>query len=258
MGAATRIAWTDATWNPVTGCDPVSPGCDHCYAAGIARRFAGTPAWPDGFAVTLRPDRLDIPAHWRKGRRVFVCSTSDLLHQAVPDDYLARVFAVMADNPRHTFQVLTKRHARLKHAMPAQPIPNVHVGVTAENQDRLNLRLPHLAATPAAVRFLSVEPMLGPVTIPTELLPTLGWVIAGGESGRGARCMDPAWLLALQGQCRQAGVPFFAKQLGTVLAREVGARGSGDDPAVWPFAADREHPAEVPAAAEEQPNTEVT
>lgn len=251
MGATT-IEWTDRTWNPLTGCTKVSPGCDHCYAKTMHERFHG----PGSFdTVTLHPDRLSQPLRWRKPSRVFVNSMSDLFHADVPDEYIARVFAVMAQAPQHTFQVLTKRHARMrsllndplwwnfvtaytaaKTGQPVkyqQPLPNVWLGVSVENQQWADIRIPALLDTPAAVRFLSCEPLLGPVDlrhafrrwVPGEDAPwcddkirvadMLHWVIVGGESGPGARPMNPDWARSLRDQCVAAGVPFLFKQWGS-------------------------------------------
>ena len=251
----TRIEWTDASWNPVTGCDRVSPGCDHCYAESIANRFSGTPAYPDGFEVTLRPDRLDQPLRWRRPRRVFVNSMSDLFHDSIPDEYVASVWAVMALAPEHTFQVLTKRHGRMRSLLssdrfaklfaealyqqhgvidPAEhigsatlPLPNVWLGVSAENQQWADIRIPALLDTPAAVRFVSAEPLLGRIDL-TGLLVTDGgseqvdWVIVGGESGPGARPMHPDWARLLRDQCAAAGIAFFFKQRGEWTWNEPG------------------------------------
>lgn len=249
MSGQTAIEWTDATWNPVTGCTKVSPGCDHCYAETFAERFRGTPGhhFERGFDVTLRPERLDIPLRWRKPRRVFVNSMSDLFHADVPDDFIARVFAAMALAPRHTFQVLTKRHARMRSLLnsddfvraigqawlfhpnrvtytdyPGWPLPNVWLGVSVENQRWADIRIPALLDTPAAVRFLSCEPLLGPVTLDPwggDGPPPAGlhWVICGGESGPGARPMHPDWARSLRDQCVAAGVPFLFKQWGAWL-----------------------------------------
>ena len=243
MGDRSAISWTEATWNPVTGCNPVSAGCDHCYAATIARRFAGTPAYPPGFAVTLRPERLDQPIRWRRPRQIFVCSMADLFHDEVPEEYLDQVFAVMQAAPQHTFQVLTKRHGRLRsylsrragRASTSAPPPNIWVGVTVESQRWVGIRIPALQAAPAAVRFLSCEPLLGPVRLcscdgavfevrrhPFLVDPAcplhggrrVDWVIVGGESGAGARPMHPSWVRSLRDECEAAEVAFHFKQWG--------------------------------------------
>lgn len=243
----TSIEWTDETWNPVTGCDKVSPGCDHCYAETIAHRFAGGPAFPNGFDVTLHPERLGLPLGWRKPRRVFVNSMSDLFHTNVSDEYIARVFATMARAERHTFQVLTKRPARMRSLISdggqrlleattdeetagalygaPWPLPNVWLGVSAEDQRWADIRIPALFGTPAAVRFVSAEPLLGPIDLtsprllaPDVLTGRLDWVIVGGESGRGARPMHPDWARSLRDQCSAAAVPFHFKQWGEHLA----------------------------------------
>ncbi|MDM3894779.1 DUF5131 family protein [Mycobacterium intracellulare] len=265
MADKTGIEWTEATWNPVTGCDKVSPGCDHCYAESIAHRFDGTPAYPNGFAVTLRPERLDIPLRWKRPRRIFVNSMSDLFHDQVSDDYIARVFAVMAVAHEHTFQVLTKRHGRMRSLLSGDfrdqvaeeitdmmaratppgrywpvkydrttddgfnvwgpaiwPLPNVWLGVSTENQQWTDIRIPALLDTPAAVRFVSAEPLLGPLDLHPDPIAVdakfwlghLDWVIVGGESGRGARPMHPDWARSVRDQCESAGVPFLFKQWG--------------------------------------------
>jgi protein gp37 len=285
MATTTSIEWTrnddgsaGRTWNVVTGCDKVSPGCDHCYAENIARRFAGGPGFPNGFAVTVHPERLTAPLRWRKATNVFVNSMSDMFHKDISDDLLAQMFAVMAATPQHTYQILTKRHGRMRSllANPAfverfdaefldltvnrfphlavehwgWPLPNVHLGVSCEDQQWADVRIPALLATPAAVRFLSCEPLLGPIDLagplvdgchrplltywltgrpgygPEEVGPTgvamrpltvgprIDWVIVGGESGPGARPMHPDWARQLRDQCVTADVPFFFKQFG--------------------------------------------
>lgn len=245
VGDRTGIEWTDATWNPVTGCTKVSPGCDRCYAETLAERFRGVPGhyYEQGFDVVLRPDKLEVPLRWRRPRRVFVNSMSDLFHRDVPDEYIARVFAVMARAPQHTFQVLTKRHGRMRsllssaafhnlvNDLPGEPwrplvtfpLPNVWLGVSVEDQQRADLRIPALLDTPATVRFLSCEPLLGPLDLRLYLHTSRGvetrgwgidWVIVGGESGRGARPMYPTWVRLLRAHCADAGVPFTFKQWG--------------------------------------------
>jgi protein gp37 len=257
---ATKIEWTDEVWNVVTGCEKVSPGCDNCYAETFAERWRGIPGhhFETGFDVTLRPERLTLPLRWRKPKRVFVNSMSDLFHKDIPDEYIARTFAVMALTPQHTYQILTKRHGRMRALLsdpefekqvdyellhfppfadpklirrswplpkPSWPLPNVWLGVSVEDQKRADLRIPALTQTPAAVRFLSCEPLLGPVDVSQWLGDTdsdepgayrdgIHWVIAGGESGRGARPMAPQWATSLRDQCADADVPFFFKQFG--------------------------------------------
>ncbi|MFF7566598.1 DUF5131 family protein [Streptomyces pseudovenezuelae] len=282
MADTTSIEWTrsedgtpGATWNPVTGCTKISEGCDHCYAETFAERWRGTSGhhFEQGFDLTLRPDRLRLPLTWHKPRRVFLNSMSDLFHQDIPDAYIAKVFAVMAIAGKHTFQILTKRHARMRALLSSpsfwhqvahegrehfigcqqdwlaagamlggQPLPNVWLGVSVENQRWADIRIPALLETPAALRFLSCEPLLGPVWIsdyiwqpclccdgegPDEACDRcvsagcegghrrmLDWVIAGGESGHRARPMAPVWATSLRDQCRQSHVSFFFKQWG--------------------------------------------
>lgn len=259
----TKIEWTDETWNPVTGCTEVSPGCDHCYAKTFAERWRGIPGhhFEHGFDVVLRPERLDQPLRWKKPRRIFVNSMSDLFHNEIPSAYIAEVFAVMALAQQHTFQVLTKRHGRMRSLVSQDlydlmvkaladrpeftghvrwPLPNVWMGVSVENQQWADIRIPALCHTPAAVRFLSCEPLLGPVDLAlTTVAPVVGartgheprftskvmrrpihWVIAGGESGHGARPMHPDWARTLRDQCQAAGVPFLFKQWGEWAPRE--------------------------------------
>ncbi|MGE0025729.1 MAG: DUF5131 family protein [Thermoleophilia bacterium] len=291
----TAIQWTDETWNPVTGCRKVSPGCKHCYAEGVADRFWASqyPPVEDTFSarprrftdVQVHPDRLEQPLSWRKPRRVFVNSMSDLFHEDVPDEFIEDVFGVMARAQRHTFQVLTKRPERMRdwfdHRLregwvhwapvmdrvpgcermaaedwPGWPLPNVWLGVSVEDQQRADERIPLLLDTPAVCRFLSCEPLLeavnlrqieliapevhgtapnrvvmpgayldaltGHVAGPDDVLPAVDWVIVGGESGPQARPMDLAWARSLVEQGHAAGVPVFVKQLGRRPARRIG------------------------------------
>lgn len=258
MSDKTGIEWTDATWNPVTGCTKVSQGCKHCYAKHQAwPRLAASPntvytgrAFED---VRCHPERLDQPLRWTKPRRIFVNSMSDLFHESVPDEFIDQVFAVMALARQHTFQVLTKRPERMLAYLtggegidvvsnrvrweavrldnkrwcekPSRhwPLSNVWLGVSVEDQATADERIPLLMQTPAAVRWISAEPLLGPVNIERYVLrfvrgqavPVyLDWVVVGGESGPGARPMHPAWALALRDQCVAAGVPFLFKQWG--------------------------------------------
>lgn len=275
MSDKTGIQWTDATWNPVRGCTKVSPGCAHCYAETFAERFRGVKGHPyeQGFDLRLVPEKLDAPLHWKTPRRVFVNSMSDLFQENVPDELIARVFAVMALSPQHTFQILTKRPGRMlawfnwdegdidvedlvggalhdHHGITPSgdpacgeeffyfdwPLPNVWLGVSVENQHFADERIPLLLQTPAAVRFISGEPLLGPVCltdIKQQILhkmegdnhihidalrcvvpPHIDWVICGGESGFGARAMQLEWARSLRDQCKAAGAAFFMKQLG--------------------------------------------
>jgi protein gp37 len=216
MAQASAIEWTEATWNPVTGCTKVSPGCKHCYAERMAKRLQamGQPRYSAGFGVTLQPDLLDLPLRWRQPRLIFVNSMSDLFHDQVPLDYVRRVFGVMTQATQHRFQILTKRADRLADLAAELPWPeNVWMGVSVENATYVP-RIHRLLAVPAAVRFLSLEPLLGPL----DRLPLDGidWVIVGGESGPGARPMQPQWVRSIREQCRARGVPFFFKQWGGV------------------------------------------
>lgn len=276
----TKIEWATDTWNPTTGCDKVSPGCDNCYALGMAKRLKamgsadyqtdGDPRTSGpGFGLSTHEHRLDQPLRWTKPRRIFVNSMSDLFHKDVPDEFLAKVFAVMAMAPNHTFQILTKRHSRMRSLLTSdqfwrsvgdhgrgialervagrypstgpipltpdssaqghwecvRPLPNVWLGVSVENQQWADIRIPALLDTPAAVRFLSCEPLLGSIDLVPPLESWVGddevqinrhlhWVIAGGESGRNARPMHPAWARSLRDQCQAAAVPFLFKQRG--------------------------------------------
>ncbi|EHB48772.1 Gp37Gp68 family protein [Mycolicibacterium rhodesiae JS60] len=275
MAARSKIEWTNSSWGAVSGCTKVSPGCANCYAEAHATRFAGTKAWPNGFDVTLWPKRLDQPLRWRAPRKVFVCSTADLFHSDVPDEHIAKVWATMALSPRHTYQVLTKRPARMqallrsrafndlvfealgcdelverrpegldwdlavqrfspkRRGAAAEPLPNLWLGVSAENQHWADIRIPLLLGTLAVVRFVSLEPLLGPIDLrqalgkwmPPQRHPAwqgdtlhardmLHWVIAGGESGRRARPMHPDWARSLRDQCQKAGIAFLFKQWG--------------------------------------------
>jgi protein gp37 len=210
----TAIEWTDATWNPVTGCDQVSPGCAHCYAKTFAERFQGVPGHPyeQGFQLRFWPERLGMPLNWRRPRRVFVNSMSDLFHEEVPEEYIAQVFKVMEAAHWHVFQVLTKRHERMAALAPRLPWPqNVWMGVSIEN-DRWTLRADYLRRVPAAVRFISAEPLLG--SVESLNLDGIDWVIAGGESGPRHRALRSEWVESLRDRCLEAKVPFFFKQWG--------------------------------------------
>lgn len=244
------IEWTESTWNPTTGCDRTSPGCDHCYALTMARRLKamGNPKYQvdgdiktsgPGFGITTHRDQLALPHSWKSPRTIFVNSMSDLFHPEVPDEFIAEVFQVMVDTPRHTYQVLTKRSQRLSKIAPKLPWPdNVWMGVSVEN-DRYTFRANHLREVPAAVRFISAEPLLGP--LPSLDLLCIDWLIAGGESGPGARPMHPDWVRNLRDRCITANVAFFFKQWGAWAPnRENGA---------VPVALDGEFVSEIPMAA---------
>jgi protein gp37 len=304
MGTTTGIQWTEKTWNPLVGCTKVSPGCDHCYAetqvdnrlhpAALAVGGKNLEAFPTPFAtVSLRPDRfLMQPLTWKKPARIFVNSLSDLFHDQVPMDFIARVFAVMALAPQHTFQLLTKRHGRMRTLLnrdsfrahvgyfvdngptaedrfseeggffpPEWPLPNVWLGVSAEDQRWYTIRVQALMDTPAAVRWVSAEPLLGPISQPfVQREPIIDrvysvlsppevsrdtynyfapeypdWVVVGGESGPGARLCELWWIESLITDLELARVPVFVKQTGTVLARQLGlAHHKGGDSAEWP------------------------
>ena len=216
MSQQSSIEWTTSTWNPVTGCDKVSPGCRHCYAQTFAERWRGIPDHPyeQGFDLRLWPERLRLPFKWKKPRTIFVNSMSDLFHDDVPVSYIAEVFQTMCAASWHTFQILTKRSermARLAHRLewPA----NVWMGVSIETQEYA-WRIDHLRQVPAVVRFLSLEPLLGPLGAID--LDAIHWVIVGGESGPGARAMSPEWVRDIRRQCVEQAVPFFFKQWGGV------------------------------------------
>lgn len=214
MAQGSGIEWTEATWNPVTGCTKVSPGCKHCYAERMAARLKamGQANYSNGFELTLQHHMLDLPLRWKRPQTVFVNSMSDLFHPGVPLPYVREVFTVMARAHWHRFQVLTKRGERLAELSPRLHwAPNVWMGVSVETELYRN-RIEHLRSTGANVKFLSIEPLLGP--LPDLDLRGIDWVIVGGESGPGARPMNPAWATDLRDQCQKAGVPFFFKQWG--------------------------------------------
>lgn len=220
--AQSAIEWTKFSWNPVTGCTKVSPGCKHCYAETMARRLKamGQPNYADGFEVRIHEHMLDRPLQWRTPQMIFVNSMSDLFHEQVPLDYVHRVFDVMVKAHWHTFQVLTKRAERLEAVADELPWPaNVWMGVSVENADYQH-RVDHLRRTGAAVKFLSLEPLLGP--LPDLNLDGIDWVIVGGESGRRARPMSEGWVLDIRDQCQRAGVAFFFKQWGGTNKKKAG------------------------------------
>ena len=308
MSTSSKIEWTEASWNPTRGCTKIGPGCKHCYAETFAERWKGLAGHPyeQGFLPRLVPESLGLPLTWKRPRRIFVDSMSDLFHESFPYEYIAAVFGVMAACPQHTFQVLTKRADRLLaffgwldaralatkgvpewicraeaaralsdavlserlltnwivHGLREEaarwPLSNVWLGVSAEDQQHADERIPALLASPAAVRFVSAEPLLGEVDLWAFLkgdirdrslaalgeapTPGLDWVIAGGESGPGARLTDIQWLRSLRDQCKAAGVPFFLKQLGARAYESwpdmrIGIpqkSKKGGDPAEWP------------------------
>jgi protein gp37 len=218
------IEWTEMTWNPVTGCTKVSPGCKHCYAEVMARRLVamGSSRYLDGFKVKLQRDLVDLPKRWKSPRTVFVNSMSDLFHPDVPIDFIRSVFDTMRECPRHQFQVLTKRAERLVELAPHLTwSPNIWMGVSIESQ-KYAYRSRLLESVPAAIRFLSIEPMLGEI----RDLPLQGihWVIVGGESGHKARAMERSWVQEVFHQCRKAEVPFFFKQWGGVQKHRTGRK----------------------------------
>lgn len=225
--AASKIEWTEVTWNPVRGCVKVSPGCKHCYAETFAERFRGVPGHPyeQGFDLRLVPERMFEPLKWSEPKVVFVNSMSDLIQDGVPDDYIERVVRVMVASPWHTYQVLTKRPARLAALLKsdlsfASDASHIWWGVSVEDRKYGIPRIDELRHAPARVRFLSVEPLLEDIG---DLdLEGIHWVIVGGESGPGARPMEEAWVQSIQDQCDEAGVPFFFKQWGGVQKKKNG------------------------------------
>lgn len=267
----TSIEWTDRTWNPVTGCTKVSPGCKNCYAEAVADRFWAKqyPPISDGrdrrfTDVICHPDRLEQPLHWRKPQRIFVNSMSDLFHENVPEDFISQVFAVMFLAKHHTFQILTKRPERmLEYCLAAAndpfsyiwawasefeqpcvdvpreinfPLPSVHLGISVENQKYADERIPKLLQTPAAVRFISYEPALESVTFSRWLGPGyLDWLIIGGESGNGARPFNIQWARDVIQQCRAAGVACFVKQMGSKPVRRCNNRACQTHPGMCPL-----------------------
>lgn len=214
MSANSAIEWTDSTWNPVTGCTEVSPGCDHCYARTFAERFRGVAQHPfeQGFDLRLWPERLELPLRWKKPRRIFVNSMSDLFHRDIPDDYIRCVFDTMIRADWHIFQVLTKRSARLAKLGSTLPwAPHIWAGVSVETS-QYKWRVEHLRQVPAHVRFISAEPLLD--SLEAVDLSGLHWVIAGGESGARHRSCNPDWVRELRDRCQAQSIAFFFKQWG--------------------------------------------
>lgn len=222
MSTKSTIEWTESTWNPLTGCTKISPGCKHCYAERMAKRLQamGQPNYRNGFELTLHPHALEIPLRWKTPQMIFVNSMSDLFHIDVPYDYIAEVFRVMEKAYWHTFQVLTKRSERLLELTPLVSWPkNVWMGVSVETSQYC-FRINHLRQTGAAIKFLSLEPLLGP--LPDLTLTGIDWVIVGGESGPGARTLQEAWVIDIRDQCQEANIPFFFKQWGGVRKKRTG------------------------------------
>ena len=222
MSANSSIEWTESTWNPLTGCNKVSPGCAHCYAERMAHRLQamGQPHYRNGFQLTMHPDSLEAPLEWKKPQRVFVNSMSDLFHDDVPDEFIGRVFDVMRRACWHTFQVLTKRYLRLAEISQRLPWPpNIWMGVSVESR-RFTSRIDDLRGSGAQVKFLSLEPLLGP--LPDMNLGGIDWVIVGGESGPGARPLREEWVIDIREQCSSAGIPFFFKQWGGARKKTAG------------------------------------
>jgi protein gp37 len=222
MSRSMGMSWSDESWNPTTGCSKISPGCAHCWAERMARRLQGMgqPRYACGFKVTTHEDLLEQPSHWIKPRLVYVSFMGDLFHDDVPEEFIARVFDVMAHAPRHRFHLLTKRAERLVALSPRLPCSaNVWAGVSVEDAARA-YRLDQLRQTGAAVKYVSLEPLLGPID---DLdLSGIDWVILGGESGVGARPMHIDWVRSVRDQCQAAGVPFYFKQWGGVRRKETG------------------------------------
>ena len=222
MAAKSAIEWTESTWNPLTGCTKISPGCKHCYAERMALRLKaiGQPNYAHGFDLTLHENALELPLKWKKPQTIFVNSMSDLFHQAVPVEFIRKTFEVMCRADWHRYQVLTKRSDRLLELSSVLPWkPHIWMGVSVESLDYVR-RIEHLRKTGAKVKFLSLEPLLAP--LPGLNLDEIDWVIVGGESGPGARPMDPAWVAEIRDQCVRANVPFFFKQWGGTRKKKAG------------------------------------
>lgn len=222
MGQKSSIEWTESTWNPLSGCTKISPGCKHCYAERMAKRLKamGQPNYVNGFRLTLHEEALALPLRWKKPQTIFVNSMSDMFHLKVPRDFILRAFDVMQEAHWHRFQVLTKRAERL--AMLNEELPwadNIWMGVSVESESYTH-RIDSLRQTDAAVKFLSLEPLLGPLD--NLCLDGMDWVIVGGESGPGARQMNEGWVLSIRDQCVSADVPFFFKQWGGVRKKQFG------------------------------------
>ena len=225
MADRSAIEWTDSSWNPVSGCTKVSPGCAHCYAERIAERLRGTKAFPDGFDLVLHPQRVNLPKYWKRPRRIFVNSMSDLFHELVPFDYIDQIFSTMCEADHHVYQILTKRPERMLQWARSRNIEfpdHIWIGASVENQ-YWTKRIPVLLAVSARVRFLSCEPLLKPITLrDTVRSREIHWVIVGGESGPRARPMKAEWVRKLRDECKGAGIPFFFKQWGGKTSKSGG------------------------------------
>jgi protein gp37 len=235
--ATTSIEWSDATWNPLTGCTKISPGCSRCYAETMSRRLRlmGQPNYRNGFQLTLHEHMLEVPLAWKKPRKIFVNSMSDLYHAEVPEAFIRRVFDTMTRAHWHQYQILTKRAERLEQLAPSLPWgPHIWQGVSVENAE-YTCRIDHLRRTEARVKFLSIEPLLGP--IPALDLSGIDWVIVGGESGGNCRPMELDWVAGIRAACERQDVPLFVKQTGEKLARRLKLKSKkGGDPSEWPAA----------------------
>jgi protein gp37 len=222
MAQKSSIEWTESTWNPLTGCTKISPGCKHCYAERMAVRLKamGQANYVNGFQLTLHEEALELPLRWKKPQTIFVNSMSDMFHAEVPREFILRAFDVMRRAHWHRFQVLTKRAERLSNLSVELPwANNIWMGVSVESES-YTYRIDHLRETGAFIKFLSLEPLLGPLD--NLKLDGIDWVIAGGESGPGARLMDPEWVISIRNQCLKSGVPFFFKQWGGVWKKKFG------------------------------------
>lgn len=222
MATNSHIEWTDCTWNPVTGCTKISPGCKHCYAERLAKRLKamGQANYRNAFKLTLQPQMLELPLHWKSPKRIFVNSMSDLFHKDVPVDYIKKVFEIMGRAHWHQYQVLTKRSEHvLQLSKELNWAPQIWMGVSVESEE-YSYRIDHLRQTAAHVKFLSLEPLLGPLT--KLNLRGIDWAIVGGESGPGARPLESAWVTEIRDQCLRANVPFFFKQWGGVQKKKTG------------------------------------
>lgn len=222
MALSSSIEWTESTWNPLTGCTKVSPGCANCYAERMALRLKamGNPNYTNGFSLSVHENALELPLRWKKPQTIFVNSMSDLFHDDVPDQFILRVFDVMQRADWHCFQILTKRSERLMDISPKLPwMSHIWMGVSVEDQEHA-FRIDHLSRTEAKVKFLSLEPLLGPIS--SLSLKTIDWVIAGGESGPRSRPLKESWIVDIRNQCQKTKVPFFFKQWGGINKKKAG------------------------------------